>query len=138
MKKAIVASDGSSTPNPGKMAIGFVITEDGVVVKKIHRKLGWGTNNQAEVNAMLECLRQTREMGYEEVIAKSDSELLCNHYNGSYRVKNPDLKKLHKDLKFVTSEFKSFDLSWHPREAPLAQAADALSNGVTDVEKFLV
>ena len=138
MKKVVLATDGGCSRNPGYMSLGILLMEDGNVVKQITRKIGWGTNNQAECSALLEGIHQAKELGYTDIEAKTDSELLSNHYKGAYRLKNKELKEIHKQIKYAVKDFDSFKLSWHRRDTPLAQAADALTRGITDLSEFLV
>ena len=125
---AIIATDGSAIPNPGWMQIGaLIMNEKQEVVKKISRKLTRGTNNQAEIMALLEGVHNAKELGYDEIIAYTDSELLYKHFNGSYRLTDKKLKDLHKTLKYNVKDLKNFTLKWHARESDLAQRADELS-----------
>lgn len=131
-------TDGSAQRNPGYMSIGvLLVTPNKVLVKKIHRNLNYGTNNQAEVLALIEGVNQAVELGYKEVNAYTDSELLANHYSGAYKIKDAKLRELHHQLKFIIKKLNNFSLQWHRRTEHLAQAADDLSKGIDlDLEKY--
>ncbi|MEE9225281.1 MAG: ribonuclease HI family protein [Bacteroidota bacterium] len=114
--------DGASRGNPGESGIGIILRDaKGNTVFSGGGYLGKGTNNEAEYNALLACLKkiksvlmdQTRpqprravgqglggrehaESKIEKVIVYSDSELLVNQLRGSYKVKDERLKKLFR------------------------------------------
>ncbi len=91
--------DGASSGNPGPSAIGILITDNqGRVVKKIARQIGYATNNQAEYTALLHAVRELQtlqeRMHPQTIIIHTDSELLYNQLLGKYRVCHPELRKL--------------------------------------------
>src|SRR5437016_4926665 len=56
--------DGACEPNPGMMQIGFVIRDPAWrTVSEISRKLGHGTNNIAEYQALIHGLRAALDLG---------------------------------------------------------------------------
>jgi hypothetical protein len=64
------------------------------------------------------------------VSAYSDSELLVRQLKGEYRVKNPDLALLFREVKDLVSQFPSFTISHVPRSDN--QRADELCNEALD------
>jgi len=92
-----VQIDGSSLGNPGPAGIGVrIVDPDGTVVKEISRSIGIRTNNQAEYEGLLCALRESRGLGHRPVVIRTDSELLYYQMAGKYKVKNPELKILHR------------------------------------------
>ncbi|MFN7991121.1 MAG: ribonuclease HI family protein [Candidatus Micrarchaeia archaeon] len=120
----IAFTDGASLGNPGPMGIGIVIYRDGLVIEELSEYIGSGTNNIAEYTAIIKALETARSIGEMEVHIKSDSELVVRQLNNEYRVKDPKLVPLKKDVERLCSGIKvSFEHI--PREKN--SAADTLS-----------
>jgi probable phosphoglycerate mutase len=127
----IVACDGASRGNPGPAGIGVQITDDdGSVVAEIAHGLGIATNNQAEYTAVLEGLKRAVELGGAEVTVRSDSRLLVEQLSGRFRVKNPTLQRLHKEVRDVASRLGRVRYEHVPRERNTE--ADRLANEGVD------
>jgi len=71
-------------------------------------------------------LREARRLGGKSVHIFTDSELIERQVKGLYRVKNLNLKGLHKMVTQNLKEFSSFDIESIPREQN--QEADRLAN----------
>ncbi len=65
-------------------------------------------------------------MGAQQVIVNSDSELMVRQIQGSYRVKNADLKPLYSEVVKLVYGLASFQIVCVPRERN--QEADELAN----------
>lgn len=92
--RAEVRCDGASRGNPGPAGIGVVI--DG---EKFSKYIGTATNNQAEYRAVILGLKKAREMGADEVVVKTDSNLVARQLNGDWKVnKNVELFEEARDL----------------------------------------
>lgn len=127
----IVACDGASRGNPGPAGIGVQITDDdGTVVAEIARGLGVATNNQAEYTAVIEGLRRALELRATRVTLRSDSRLLVEQLSGRFRVKNPTLQRLHKEVRDVAARFEGVEYEHVPRERNTE--ADRLANEGVD------
>lgn len=127
----IVHCDGASRGNPGPAGIGVQITDDdGTVVAEIARGLGIATNNQAEYTAVIEGLRRALELGATRVTLRSDSRLLVEQLSGRFRVKNPTLQRLHKEVRDVAARFERVEYEHVPRERNTE--ADRLANEGVD------
>lgn len=97
--KLIIYTDGGSRGNPGPAAIGGVImNRDKKVIEKVKRYLGEATNNQAEYTAMKETLEHALQYNPTEIDCFLDSELVVNQMNGIYKIKDPELKKIHNQI----------------------------------------
>ena len=83
----IIFTDGASLGNPGPMGIGAVIYRDGKEVRRICEHAGEGTNNIAEYTAMIRSIEIAREID-DEIVIKSDSELIVKQMSGEYKVRN--------------------------------------------------
>ncbi len=124
---AVLYIDGASRGNPGMAGAGVWMTNgSGKKRLEISRSLGHKTNNEAEYWALLLGLREAKRLGVRSVQVFTDSELIERQVNGSYRVKHPNLKGLHKMVSQTLEEFSSFTIQSIPREEN--QEADRLAN----------
>jgi len=109
-------TDGACRGNPGVGGAGAVITDDREnVVWEGKKYLGHCTNNIAEYRALIMGLNGALDNGYKNLEVYLDSELLARQINGSYRVKNENLKILMKDIRGLLSSFDSVAVRHVPR-----------------------
>lgn len=89
--------DGAARNNPGPAGAGIYLLKDAQPFLKKGVSLGQKTNNQAEYLALL--LGLFYVMSYKQQQDKlhviADSELLVKQVRGEYKVRNPELQKLH-------------------------------------------
>jgi len=124
-------SDGACRGNPGIGGAGAVITDtEGKVVWEGKEFLGCCTNNIAEYKALILGLQGALTSGYKNLEVYIDSELLARQINGSYRVKNENLKVLMHDVQRLLSSFESIDVK-HVLRCHNAHA-DRLANQAID------
>ncbi|XP_068461658.1 uncharacterized protein [Phaseolus vulgaris] len=83
------------------------------------------SNNQAEYEALITGLLLARDMGVENVICKSDSQLSVGQVRGDYQVKDPLLMQYYHKVLNVMQCFKQAEIKYIPRE--LNMKADSLS-----------
>jgi ribonuclease HI len=96
MTNLVAFIDGSCFGNPGESGCGIVLrTEDGILLEQAGKYLGHSTNNIAEYQGLLHCLDLALKHRADSLTVYSDSQLLVNQINGSYRVKKPHLVELH-------------------------------------------
>jgi len=77
--------------------LGVVIEDDqGMRLRTFHRFLGVATNNQAEYQALIEGLKAVADWKPDRLEVYLDSKLVVEQVNGKWRVKEPELKELHK------------------------------------------
>jgi len=125
--------DGSSQGNPGPAGIGVVVCDErGQVVTTRQLPLPSATNNEAEYRAVLEGLRLAHELGADEVILCSDSELVVRQLQGAYQVRSEGLRKLWQEAKALMGQFRRCEIRHIPRRQNafanrLAQRASGLS-----------
>lgn len=125
-----IFSDGGSRGNPGPAAIGAVIEQDGRVIHTISRRIGEGTNNQAEYQALHAALMYVQERGGTSVRCYLDSELVVHQLNGKYKMKNPDLAVWFAKIKVIANAIGRVTYTAIPREKN--GRADALVNQALD------
>ena len=122
-------SDGGARGNPGPAAGAYVVlAEKGEVMKTGSFFLGKRTNNQAEYEALIAALQTAEEMRAEEIVCHLDSELVCKHLTGKYRIRNPELLKLWIKTQEIKKHFRKVSFVNVPRTNRFIQKADKLVN----------
>ena len=124
-------SDGACRGNPGIGGAGAVITDAaGNVVWEGKEFLGHCTNNIAEYKALILGLKGALAQGYSNLEVYLDSELLARQINGSYRVKNGNLKDLMAEIRSLLSSLESVQVKHVLRS--YNSYADRLANTAID------
>jgi ribonuclease HI len=132
-KKLKTFSDGGSRGNPGPAAAAYIIlSEGGEILKSASFFLGRRTNNQAEYEALIKALECAAEMRAEEVLCLLDSELVCKHVTGEYKVRKPDLFTLWKKVQYLKNHFIKVSFENVPRTNEFIFQADKLVNDELD------
>ena len=125
--RLIIYFDGASRGNPGRAGAGIWMTdEEGRKVSEVSRYLGHKTNNEAEYWAFLLGLREAKRLGGKSLHIFTDSELVERQIKGIYRVRDLDLKALHRTVLQNLKLFLSFEIESIPREEN--READRLAN----------
>src|SRR5579871_2813142 len=122
--------DGAARGNPGPAALAYVIAKDGHMLSEEARCLGTATNNVAEYSALVHALERAAELGGEQLLIKSDSELLVKQMNGVYRVKDPRLKVLYDQASRLRERFAAVSIVHVPHAEN--SHADRLCNEALD------
>lgn len=136
LKRARLFTDGGARGNPGPAAAGFVIYEigdTGEIIEKVFEQgvfLGNTTNNQAEYQAIVLGLKKARELNFESVDVKLDSELAVKQINGEYKVKNEGLARHFVEIHNLKQKFHEIKFSHVRRE--FNKEADAAVNRAID------
>ena len=136
-KRVRMYADGGSRGNPGPAAGAAVLfavkdnDDTGDRVGEAAKFLGVATNNQAEYTGIIEGLKKARELGYDEVEARLDSELAVRQLNGQYKVKNAGLAQLFLEIHNLRQHFKKVTFTHVRREYNVE--ADALVNKTLDM-----
>ena len=127
-------SDGACRGNPGQGGAGAVITDEANnSLWEGKEYLGHCTNNVAEYKALILGLKGAMACGYKNLEVYLDSELLANQINGSYKVKNENLKILMQEVRSLLTSFKSVRVK-HVLRCHNAQA-DKLANLAIDEKR---
>jgi ribonuclease HI len=76
-----------------------VLIEDdqGVRLQARHKWLGNMTNNQAEYHALIEGLKAVKLWTPDRLEILLDSKLVVEQVKGQYKIKEPELQKLHAE-----------------------------------------
>jgi ribonuclease HI len=115
-------------------AIGALLrTRRLVPVARISAQIGPATHNVAEYTALIEGLKLARRHGVQHVRVFTDSELVVDQVNRRSAVRQAHLQELHEAATGLVAAFRSFRISWVPRE--MNAEADQLvrdARGTTD------
>ena len=123
--------DGGSRGNPGPAGIGYyILGEDGKVLGRGGKFIGFATSRMAEYYALRFGMRQAIELGLKKVRIISDNLMMVNHMNGIYPVKNKDLLPVYNDIQALLKEFDSVAFIHRKREFNVE--ADAEVNNAID------
>lgn len=109
--------DGASSGNPGNSGAGVVIfDENGAEVFRDSIFLGKMTNNMAEYEALVRALEKVREYDIQEIVVYTDSLLMANQVNGTYKINNNTLRQYAIKIKSLICNFNRFTIQYIPRE----------------------
>lgn len=116
MSKVLMRVDGSCYPNPGNMAIGIVIYEDGELIKKISEAIGYGTNNIAEYKALIRGLEEIKIINPERADIYCDSQLVVNQLNKKFKVRDKGIILLFNRVEEIRQTIPSkLNFIWERR-----------------------
>jgi ribonuclease HI len=109
--------DGSCINNPnGQSTSAFVLFKDGVVLVSKAIKNGIGSSNQSEYNGLIVGLKECLKRHIVKVDVLSDSMLVVQQMKGNWRVKNPRIKELYEEAKFLEEQIGDVQYRWINRE----------------------
>ena len=116
-----IFADGCSQTNPSETSCGYVVMINDEIVKHDSKRLGYGTNNTAEFNGLLEALKFCKEQAKEDYLYHnltifSDSQFMVNSINENYKLQNLVLIGLRDKIYKLIKSFESVKLHWIPRE----------------------
>ncbi len=127
----MVNVDGGARGNPGPAAIAAVVQDGGgEVLEERGERIGKATNNVAEYRALLLGIERAAALGAKELELVGDSELVVRQVKGEYKVKDPNMRKLHAEVKRALAPFERWSIR-HVRREQNAEA-DRLVNKVLD------
>src|SRR3970040_888343 len=112
-----ISCDGGARGNPGPAAYGFVVKEDGKIVKNGLGYIGIATNNFAEYTAVIEALKWL-ENNYSEKDLEFylDSNLVVSQLSGIYKIKNSKIRELIFKIRELETSFGQIRYNHIPRE----------------------
>ena len=127
--------DGLCQPaNPGGIACyAFVVKKDGETIHSDYGVAGQpfsqdATNNVAEYIALVRALEWlvANNLVLGKAVIKSDSQLVVNQLDGSFKVKGKRIIPLYRQVLLLRSKFSDLEIKWVPREQN--READRLTN----------
>ena len=122
--------DGGARGNPGPAAIGWVLVTSGGIAAEAGDRIGRATNNQAEYQALVRGLEAAVDYGYDELVARGDSELVVRQVRGEYDTTDPQLREQRVRVRELLAEFDEWSIEHVPRE--INSRADDLVNDALD------
>ncbi len=124
--------DGGSRGNPGPAAAGFVLADsNGVQLQAKAFFLGRATNNVAEYTSLIKALEAAKQIGDEQLMLFSDSQLLVRQINGQYKVKSELIRPLFQQAVSLLGNFKNWNVRHITRDKN--KEADKLVNQALDL-----
>lgn len=139
IKKIHLYTDGGSRGNQfkegGKAAIGIVLCDEydeEITMQKQY--LGRATNNQAEYTALITGLSLAKNYNPQEITCFSDSQLMINQLNGTYKIRDKKLQKFVMEVKELEKSFQLVTYIHVKRENRIIKKADKLVNKVLDAQ----
>jgi len=130
LKTLRLRTDGAARGNPGPAGAGILIEDDqGIRVQARHKWLGQMTNNQAEYHALVEGLKAVKEWKPDRLEIYLDSKLVVEQIKGQYKIKEPELQKLHAQARQLL-EGLQYEIKHVAREEN--RGADHLANMAID------
>jgi len=98
--EVIINTDGGSRGNPGPAGIGAIAKAGDDVIFTVSEKIGIDTNNVAEYKAVIYALDeyQKQDISSDKVSFVLDSELVVKQITGLYKIKQPHLQELQKQI----------------------------------------
>ena len=116
--------DGASRGNPGDSGIGILFKNNEQYNFK--KYIGIGTNNNAEYTALITALEIALNSKLLKLIVHTDSMLVANQINGSWKVKDPEIRILFSKAKKLIEKLEDFSITHIRRE--YNSEADLLAN----------
>ena len=100
-------------------------------LRAFHRFIGHATNNVAEYQALIDGLKAIAEWKPDRLEVLLDSKLVVEQVNGRWKVKEPDLKELHRKVLELLKPFGE-TVTVHHVERAQNKGADKLVNMALD------
>lgn len=128
-------ADGGARGNPGPAAGAAVLfrkTPEGTLERcaEAAQYFRHATNNVAEYTGIIVGLRAALELGARTVEVRADSQLAVRQLTGVYKIRNPDLQILAREVRTLVAQFLQVQFHHVPREQNVD--ADALVNATID------
>ena len=112
----LIYSDGSAMPNPGRMAIGAVITApDGTRHTLSLPIQATGCNNEAELRALMAALHESKKQGATQIVAYSDNSVLVEQLGSAPTRPIARLAALFDEARNLLASFDDTTVKWIPR-----------------------
>ena len=103
----------------------------GTLLKEHSEYIGIATNNQAEYTALISALKSARDLG-DELVCYLDSELVVKQMNREYKVSNPKMRTLWRQVVALKDNFEKNSFVYVPRTDSYIERIDRLANQKLD------
>ncbi len=135
-RKLVIFTDGAARGNPGPSASGYMVFENGKLVKKYAFYNGSATNNTAEYNAIIAalewCVENVSDTHSTWITLNSDSELVVRQMKGEYKTKSDLLKALHNKADELAGALGNVEFANLRRSNKYISAVDKSLNALLD------
>ena len=130
--------DGAAAPsNPGPRGAGALLVSPDGVRFEISKATGFGTNNEAEYQALIALLEAAVEHGVSHLIVCGDSQLVINQVTGDWECKARSLHGFMSTALSLVKRIRKCELRWIPRDQNLeADRLSTMALGVLGEEGF--
>jgi len=113
---AKIYTDGGARPtNPGHAGFACVVKLDDNTDHTISRYIGWHSNNIAEYYGAIVGIKYAKFLGATRITLLTDSQLVRNHIEGNWRVKQPEIRPLHGEIMKLLDDFDTWKVKWIER-----------------------
>jgi len=89
---------------------------NGVLIEQALRFAFKASNNQAEYEALIAGMLLAKEMGTQNLLLKSDSQLITGQVSGEFQTKDPQMAAYLKYVQLLKGAFSALELIHVPRE----------------------
>ena len=128
---ACLYCDGASRGNPGPSGIGVLLLDQhDRQILELSRFIERATNNEAEYKSLISGLIAVQDIGIKRLQIFLDSELVVKQVLGEYRVRNPRLLPLFREVMARLQQLDDYAILHVRRE--FNQQADRLANEAID------
>ena len=135
-QKIIAYTDGASRGNPGPASFGVsVLDSKGQVIFETADYLGEKTNNEAEYMGIYCVLEMAVENKVQDLLIKTDSQLIVRQLKGDYKVKKAHLKPFYAQCVKKINQIPLCQIEHIVREKN--KRADELANLALDHKPFI-
>jgi len=111
----LLSVDGSS--NQQGSGAGIVLEgPNGVVIEQALHFAFKASNNQAKYEALIAGMLLAKEMGAQNLLVKSDSQLITGQVTGEFQAKDPQMAAYLRYVRLLKGAFNAFELIHVPRE----------------------
>ena len=130
--------DGLSFPNPGESTGAAVLfsPQSKEPILEAGEYIQHATNNQAEYTGLLVGLENAKNLGIKNLLIEGDSQIVVFQAGGKWKVKNENLKHLHKKVSDLFASFDCIGIKHIYRTSNVY--ADALTNYVLKTKKSFI
>lgn len=123
--------DGGARGNPGPAAYGFVVKNNGQIIREQKEFIGIATNNVAEYTSVIAALKWlAKSYVGQDLNFFLDSQLVASQLSGLFKIKNSTIRNLVFEIQTLESEFAQIRYTHIPREKN--KEADRLVNQALD------
>lgn len=116
MKGTLFFDGGCRPTNPGVAAFASIVETLEGDRREVSRYIGWRTNNYAEYCGLVVGLKVAIDMGIDDIVVVTDSQLIRGHLTQDWKRNQEELKVLAKEAEELLSKFANWKINWVKRD----------------------